>query len=297
MITTHTLRMVARRTALAGLLAAFALVSTAGGVRAATLVSPAAGHHYDWVMLRPTVAFDIAQGEQPKWVLVATDAQMTKTIRYCRQFTGVMVEQRQHWGCGAWAVGADAWGRDILRPLEWGKVYYWQLVLTDAAGKEAKSEVRSFAIDNEPKGEDLGELSDRIFDSAFGDGTELNLGAAAFANSAVRVRKAASERRSKNRFWINVAYEGGIDLRRSYVRIRSKAGTRYVPLTSVTTTSARANWVRSASERRLRPGRYEYQAFLRSAKNGAVVRSASRVIVVQTKSKAPARKVPAWTRL
>lgn len=270
-----------------------ALPSAASG---ATLVAPVSGHHYEWLMLRPTVAFDLAEKERPKWVLVATDAAMAQTIRYCRQFTAVMVEQAQHWGCNAWAVGASAWGQDILRPLEWGKVYHWQLVYTDAAGNEAKTEVRSFAIDNEPKREDLAQLSDRIVDSAFGDGTELNLGAAAFSNSGVRVRRASSARRSKNRFWIDVTYQGAIDLRRSYVRIRSRAGTRYVPIASVKTNVARANWVRSSSERRLRPGRYEYQAFLKSTKNDAVVRSAPRVIVVKTKSK-QRRPIPAWRRI
>ena len=291
-----------RRAGLGIATAALALVLAlvmAPGAMAMTSVAPAPAHQFDWLMLRPTVTFDPAEKEEPKWVLLASDAGMTKSVRYCRQFVGVTGEDGGfHWGCGSWAIGIDAYGQDVLRLLEWGKTYYWQVVYTDATGKEAKGEVRSFSIKPEPPAEDLSALSDRIFDSAFGDGTELNLGASAFSNSAVRISKAASQRRSKNRFWIHTTYEGGIDLKRSYVRIRSKVGTRYVPVTSVATNVVRANWVRSASERRLRPGRYEYQAFLKSAKNGAFVKSPARVIVVQTKKRkvtAASQNPPAWT--
>jgi len=282
--------------AIAVAIAAAFLMVWPQGARAATLVSPTAGQHLEWTMLRPTVAFDLAEKEQPKWVLLASDQGMTQTLRYCRQFTAVIFEDTQHLGCNVWATGVDAYGRDIVRNLEWGKTYYWQLVFTDVAGAEAKTEARAFAINNEPVTPGVGELSDKIFGQTFGDGTELNLGAAAFVNSALRVGKASSQRRSKNRFWINVKFEGGADLTTSYVRIKSKAGTRYVRLAATGTTSARATWVRSATERRLRPGRYEYQVFLKSAKNGSVVRSASRVIVVQTKGRRATRPVPSWTR-
>lgn len=251
--------------------------------QAATLASPAQGAHLDWVQIRPVVAFDPAQDEKPKWVLLASDDVMTQTVRYCRQFFAASVAGAYHWGCSAWAVGVDAYGFDIVRGLENGTTYYWQVVSTDANGAEVKSEVRGFAIDPMPTSQNPTAISDQVWGTVMGDGTNLNTGTAAFVNSGLKVTDIASVRVKRYRFRIVVKYEGGVDLSRSYVRIKSRAGTRYIPTTTYGTNRARAVWTLSTRERRLRSKRFTYQALMKSTKNGAMVRSPVTVLVIRSR--------------
>jgi hypothetical protein len=239
------------------------------------------------------VQFDPGTNEQPKWVLLATDAAMTQTVRYCRQFVWASSAGAYHWGCNRWAVGVDASGNDRLMPLESDKVYYWQVVSKiKGTDTETLSAVRSFAIDKKPDSPSISDISEQVHGSAISDGTQLNLGAAAFVNSGVRVKSIRSSRLGRTVFRVLVGHQGSIDVSRSYVRIRSTAGTRYLPLKAVTGTQARAIFRLTASERRLKSKRFTYQAFLKSEKNGSMVRSPYRVIVIRAKKASP----PAWRR-
>lgn len=261
---------------------------------AATLHKPDAGAHLPWNTTRPMAQFDPATGESPRWILLATDAEMQHTVRYCRMFVWALDNGTRHWGCNAWAIGTDIYGRDVVRNLEWGKIYYWQVVSsTTPAGSDGekvdvKSAVRAFAIDDMPKSQSVSDISNSIFDSVYGDGTNLNLGAAAFSNSGVRVKRAASMRRGTWTFRIGVEYSGKVDLRRSYIRVQSRAGTRYVKVVHQRNGLAVAMWTLNANERRLATKRFSYQAFIKSSKNGALVRSPAKVLVI--------RSVPRWKR-
>lgn len=257
---------------------------------AMTLVAPEQGVKLPWVQLRPPVSFDIAEKEKPKWALIATDAEMTKTVRYCRTFGSQWVNNGWHWACDAWAVGTDPYGMDIVRGLDNGKVYYWQVVYTDAAGVEQKSEVRAFSVEAMPT-IDIASLSDQIFGSAVGDGTNLNLGAAAFVNSGVKVNTVKSARIKAARFQIGTTYTGNVDLSRSFVRITSKAGTRILPLVARGNNAAIARWSLTRREWKLKNRVYRYQVYLRSAKNSSQVRSEVRVLVIKRK-----KSHPAWHR-
>lgn len=277
------------------LLAAPATSSAAG----ATLVVPAAGHHFDHLDLAPMVQFDPstdASGarETPRWVLLATDPEMKTTVRYCRQFVWASHEGAFHWGCNRWATGVDQLGNDQLLALESGKVYYWQVVSASNAqgAPDILSEVRSFAIDAEPKQSTIGDISDQVHGTAFDDGTQLNLGAAAFVNSKVRVQKIHSTRLKTFVLRIHLQHLGEIDATRSYVQVRSAAGTRYLKVRTGADGKAWTTWVLSPAERKLRVKRFTYQGFLKSTANGAMVRSAPRVVLIRaTRKPAP----PAWT--
>lgn len=289
--TTHVNSMRSLRVA-AALVAVIATMLVPSTASAVTQVAPEDGAHLDWVQLRPTVTFDVADGEKPKWVLLAIDSGMTQTVRYCRQFFATYTPTGWHWACNAWATGTDWMGNDVLRPLAWGKTYYWHVAYTDAADVEQKTAARAFVINNVPNMLDPGTISDQIWGSVVSDGTTLNTGAAAFVNSGLRATGLHSVRVTRNRFRIEVAYEGGVDLSRSYVRIRSRAGTRYVRLTAMATKRAQATWIRSTAEQRIRPQTYRYQAFLKSTKNGAMVKSELRLLVIRTRT---TTTVPTWT--
>lgn len=276
----------ALRVALIIAITAAALILAPQRAGAVTVLSPTEGAHLPWMQLRPVVAFDVADNEKPKWVLIATDAGMTRTVRYCRTFGSTWYLSAWHWGCDAWAIGADPYGNDILRPLEWNTTYYSQVVYTDADGHEKTSAVRSFAIDNTPTFDDPGDISDQVWGSVMGDGTNLNLGAAAFVNSGLKVTSIRSARRSTYNFSIGIAYSGGADLSRSYVRIISKAGVRYLPVKTTGEGSAAATWKLTRAERKLRTRRFRYQAFIKSTKNGALVKSEVRVVLI--------RRIPHW---
>jgi hypothetical protein len=278
------LRLVVMLGALAGSLLAPAQAA------AITQVYPEPGQHLEWLSVRPIVAFDVAQGEKPKWVLLSSDHEMKTTVRYCRQFVSVVWQQKYHWGCNAWAVGVDWLGQDVIRPLTWNRTYYWQVVYTDAAGHEQKGRVREFTIDNQPATQSPGAISQQIYDSVYGDGTNLNLGAAAFTNSGVRTPTMKARRHSKYRFMIDVSYTGEVDLLRSYIRIQSSAGTRYIPLRANGTGKALGSWLQAAAERRLKTKKFTYQVFLKAKKNGAMVRSAPRILLIK-----PRKAPPAWT--
>ena len=259
--------------------------------RAATLVEPADGTHYTHLELATMVQFDPGTDEHPKWVLLSTDAEMKNTVRYCRQFVWAATKDASfHWGCNRWATGVDQYtGADKLVALEADHVYYWQVVSADKEGKELKSAIRSFAIDKEVEQETVGEIGDKVMGTVFDDGTQLNLGAAAFVNSGVRVKTIASSRISTYAFRIKVTNLGTADLARSYIQVKSAAGTRYLKLNKIAGGS-QAVWILNANERRLKTKRFEYQANLKSTTNGALVKSQKRVVVVKS-----IKAVPKWT--
>ena len=264
---------------------------------AATLVTPADGHHFDHLEVAPMVQFDpgkdtAGKQETPKWVLLATDREMTKTVRYCRQFIWAMLDGAYHWGCNRWATGADQYGNDQLVPLESNTVYYWQVVSTGTDGKtEVKSAVRAFAVDGEGNAPTVADISAQVHGTAFDDGSYLNLGAAALVNSGVRVSSLQSKRLAAYAFRITGKHQGTVDTTRSYVKLTSAAGTRYLKVANVGEGgSVQAVWRLTAAERRLRTKRFSYQLFLKSTKNGAVVKSQQRVVLL----KAPAA-TPKWT--
>lgn len=279
------------RTLTVALVAAAAVLALPAQSLAATLVAPAAGAHLEWTQVRPNVAFDPAEGEQPKWVLLALDAEMKQTVRYCRQFSYVAVEGAYHYGCNVWAVGVDGYGQDVPRNVEWNKTYYAQVISTKDT-VEVKSEVRAFTIDNVPDAPNPGAVSDQAFGTAFGDGTELNLGAAAFINSGLKTNSIKSFRVKRARFRIEVRFSGPADISKSYIKVKSKAGTHNVQLTPYGPNRARGIWKMTSAEQHLRTRKYSYQAFIKSTKNGALVRTHQMVMLITT-SKQPAP--PAWT--
>lgn len=254
------------------------LVPTAG---AATLVAPSPGERHSWYETAPWVAFDPAEGERPRWVLLSTDAGMRSTVRYCRAFVWHAARGGWHWGCNRWATGVDAAGNDRLRPLESGRTYFWQVVSRDADGDAMHSAVRSFRLDRRDTDPSVPSISNQVIGSSVGDGTLLNRGAAAWVNSRVRVDRIASVRRSTWRFQVGTTFTGGIDARRSYVRVQSAAGTRYLAVRLLRPGVVAADWVPSLAERRLTTRRYVYQTFLRSSRNGAMVRSQARVMLIR----------------
>jgi hypothetical protein len=274
---------------LLGMLLALAPNAHAAG---ATLVEPADGAHLDHLELAPMLQVEPSKDaagktETPKWILLATDAAMTNTVRYCRQFVWASSANAFHWGCNKWATGVDAYGNDQLLALEAGKTYYWQAVSNTADGKgEIKSDVRSFAIDADPVGNDVADISKQISGTVFDDGSQLNLGAAALVNSGVRVKSIASSRLAPAAFRIRLSHVGTVDYSRSYVKVTSAAGTRFLKVAPVGTGGAGTVWKLTAAEQRLRTKRFTYQAFLKSTKNGAMVKSQARVVLIRT--------APAW---
>ena len=272
---------------------AAAATTTAG----AKLVVPVDGHHFDHLEVAPMVQFDpstdsAGKQETPKWVLLATDREMKSTVRYCRQFVWAMTDGAYHWGCNRWATGADQFGNDQLLPLESGTVYYWQVVSSSADGKtEIKSAVRAFAVDSETAKPTIADVSAQVHGTAFDDGSFLNLGAAALVNSGVRVKTIRSARLAAYAFRITGTHVGTVDATRSYVKITSAAGTRYLKVANVGEGgTVQAVWRLTTAERRLRTKRFSYQLFIKSTKNGAVVKSPQRVVLI----KSPAKR-PKWT--
>jgi hypothetical protein len=267
----------------------------------ATLVAPAEGEHFDHLELATMVQFDPSTDsagvrETPRWVLLATDAGMTKTVRYCRQFVWASTgagDTTLHWGCNRWATGADQAGNDQLQPLEEGTVYYWQVVSKSnvEGGADILSAVRAFAIDAKPTQGSIADVSNKVVGTAFDDGTQLNLGAAALVNSGVRVSKIYSTRLGIYAYRIHVRHQGTIDGSRSYIKVRSAAGTRYLKVRKADG-KVWALWRLTTKERRLKTKRFTYQSFLKSATNGAMVKSPPRVVLIKPKPKA---KAPAWT--
>ncbi len=291
---------VIRRTLLA--LVALLCIPATAGAAGATLVTPADGAHFDSLELAPMVQFDpstdsAGKRETPRWVLLATDPEMKNTVRYCRYFVWAQDSADTtgafHWGCNRWATGADQLGNDQLVALEAGTTYYWQVVsksnVADAA--DIVSSVRAFAVDAEEEQQSIADISNKIYGTAIDDGTYLNLGAAAYVNSGVRVKEIRSTRLKTFVFRIHVRHLGTIDRSRSYIKVSSAAGTRYLKITSGSTGRVWTSFVLSAKERKLKTKRFTYQAFLKSTVNGSLVRSAPRVILI----KSSAAKAPAWT--
>ncbi len=269
----------------------------AAATTGATLVAPVDGHHFDHLEVAPMVQFDPSKDaagkqETPKWVLLATDRGMKATVRYCRQFIWAMADGAYHWGCNRWATGADQMGNDRLLPLESGKVYYWQVVSSSADGKsEITSTVRAFSVDAEKAQPSIADVTGQVHGTAFDDGSFLNLGAAALVNSGVRVSSIRSNRLAAYAFRITGRHVGTVDATRSYVKISSAAGTRYLKVAKVGEGgTVQTVWRLTAAERRLRTKRFSYQLFIKSTKNGAVVKSPVRVVLL----KSPAAR-PKWT--
>jgi len=261
----------------------------------ATLVEPVDGKHFDHLELAPMVQFDPGKdvngkAEQPKWVLLASDPGMTKTVRFCRQFVWASSGGGFHWGCNKWATGADQVGNDQLLALEADKVYYWQVVSKAATGDtELVSAVRSFAIDKKGDETTVGDIGDQVNGTVFGDGSNLNLGTAAYVNSGVKVQTIASSKLTVCAYRIKLSHVGDVNLTRSYIKVTSRAGTRYLKLVKSGEQGAGTVWKLNAAERRLKTKRYTYQAYIKSAKNGSMVRSQLRVVLIKA-PKAP----PKW---
>jgi hypothetical protein len=215
---------------------------------------------------------------------------MKTTVRYCRQFIWAATKDGSfHWGCNRWATGEDQYTQaDKLLALEPGHTYYWQVVSTDKAGADMKSAIQSFTIDAEVAEPTVGDIGDKVMGTVYDDGTQLNLGAAAFVNSGVRVKTIASSRISNYAFRIKVTNLGGADLSRSYIQVKSAAGTRYLHLKKIVGGS-QAVWILNPAERRLKSKRFEYQAYLKSTTNAALVKSQKRVVLVKNVV------IPKWT--
>jgi hypothetical protein len=257
------------------------LLLTPRVANAFTLVAPTEGQQVPWMQVRPVVAYDLATGEVPKYALLAQDKAMTKTERYCRQWGSAWIGSSWHWGCDAWAVGTDSTGQDIIRPLEDGNKYWLTFTYTDANGKDQTTKPIWFFVQAAPTFEDPSSISDQVMGSVVGDGTNLNLGAAAYVNSKLKVTNIRADRLSTYSLQVSIGYNGGVDLSRSYVKVTSKAGHHYIPLRQVGSGAARAMWTLTGPERKLKRRIFSYQAFLKSTKNGAFVKSVVRVIIVK----------------
>jgi hypothetical protein len=220
---------------------------------------------------------------------------MHHTVRFCRQFFWAATAAPGLYGCNKWATGVDGYGNDVLKELDAGQIYYWQVVSGIAKEGDAgtKSDVRSFTVDAKANDSSIEDISNKIIGTVFDDGTNLNLGAAAYVNSGVRVKSLASTRLAPYAFRIRGAHIGtDVDYRRSYIMIKSAAGTRYIHVAKAAANSVGAVWTLSANERRLKTKRYTYQLFLKSTKNGSLVRSAPKVLLIKTVVK---KTPPKWT--
>jgi hypothetical protein len=91
-------------------------------------------------------------------------------------------------------------------------------------------------------------------------------------------------------FRIRLRHLGTADYSRSYIKVHSAAGTRYLHVTRAKDGSVTALWRLSRAERRLKTKRFTYQAFLKSRKNGSMVRSQARVVLIRA-----VKKPPKWT--
>ncbi|MCW2960388.1 MAG: hypothetical protein JWM90_775 [Thermoleophilia bacterium] len=277
--------------------AAAALLALPGSALAAgaTLFGPADGHHFDHLDVAPTVRFDPVKDVVTNWVLLASDREMTKTVRYCRQFFWAAAVAPGTYGCNKWATGADQYGNDTLLALEPGQVYYWQVIsgITKNGETGTASDVRAFYVDAKPAEKSIEEISNGINGTVFDDGTYLNLGVAAYVNSGVRVQSLASSRLAPYAFRIRGAHLGtGVDYSRSYVMVKSAAGTRYLKVVKTGTAGVGTVWRLTANERRLKSKRFTYQLFLKSTRNGALVKSAPKVVIIKAAVK---KKAPSWT--
>lgn len=277
-----------------------ALPAAAGA--APTLVEPADGHHWDHLERAPMVTFDPGVDAQPKWVLLAADREMKTTVRYCRQFVWAATQSAGlKWGCNRWATGVDQAGNDQLLALEPGKAYYWQVVAKKSPTDETevKSEVRAFYLDAEAEEQSIAEISNTVHGTAFDDGTQLNLGAAAYVNSKVKVGMPKATRLAAYGFRLRVPTSGSIDATRSYVMVKSAAGTRYVKVKKVAG-GLQGVWTLNAAERRLKTKRFTYQVFAKSTANAALVRSRFAVLVIKSNKGTTATSggtvgtVPVW---
>ena len=78
---TESIAAIVARLAMVIAVAIAVLVIAPARSHALALVAPADGAQLEWMQTRPVVAFDVTQGEKPKWALLATDAAMTKTLQ------------------------------------------------------------------------------------------------------------------------------------------------------------------------------------------------------------------------
>jgi hypothetical protein len=273
----------------------------ASAAAAITLVEPISGTHFDDLERAPMVAFDPGVDAQPKWVLLATDPEMKSTVRYCRQFVWAATQNAGlKWGCNRWATGADGQGNDILEPVKPGTTYYWQVVAktspTDAT--EVRSEIRTFTLDPEQQEASIASVSDKIMGTVFDDGTQLNLGAAAYVNSKVKVAMPVAKRLSTYGFRLRVKTSGAINVSKSYIQIKSAAGTRYIKVKKIVG-GVQGVYTLNAAERKLKSKRFTYGVMVKSAANGSMVRSRYAVLVIKSvkKKTSPANSgthIPVW---
>lgn len=266
------------------MVAIMGLLLPSTGMAAPSLLEPADGTHFDYLELAPMLIFDPGVDVQPKWILLATDPEMKSTVRFCRQFVWAATQGGQlKWGCNRWATGADQYGNDVLKALEPGHVYYWQVIGASSPTDktEVKSDIRSFYIDSEVKQDSISEISDKIMGSVFDDGTQLNLGASAYVNSKVKVGSPSAKRISVSAFALKVKTVGGIDPSSSYIKVQSAAGVRTLKVAKISG-GVQAVWKLSAAEKKLKSKRFTYQVFTKSKTNGAIVRSRVGVVVIKS---------------
>lgn len=257
---------------------------------ALTVVSPAAGEVIAWPQFNPAVAVSLAEGESVKWVVLYADEALTQPTRFCSEIVDVPIRQGDEWyvhrGCDGWAIGRNTLGLLEYRSLKPGTTYYMQVTYTDKDGAEHVTDMRSFSLAATPDWMDPASVSELACQVAGCDG-DPNVGPAAFALSGVKTPSVKIGRMASNRFRFAVAFNGGVDLEQSYVLVRSRAGTRKLPLVTTGVGTAHANWTRSKREQKLRASQqvYRYQLMLKSTKNGAMVRSKLHIAVIKPRPK------------
>lgn len=275
----------------ATIIVTLALPSTASAI---AIIAPVDTQQLKYLDVRPVFEVRPATGEKPKWILIGTAPEMKQeqTIRYCRQwFAKTHAGQTGYnWACNAHSIGTDRWGNDITKNLEWGKKYYWKVIFTGADGKDRSSNTRWFRISDKPVLESPGSITNKI--EGVANGTIVNVGAAEFKNSGLKVTSIRSVRVSGSRFRIEVRYQGNLRIRQSVISVKGPRGTKNVKLRGFGRNRLKGTIYSPVSERRTTNATYRYQAWLKSSKNGSWVRSVPKVMIVRTKR----RSTPTWQR-
>ncbi len=253
------------------LLAVVLVVTAPSGAGAMTLEAPRANERLDHLNVWPTFVVQPGPGERPRWILVGERRDMASPIRYCRAFHGQQSSQGWAWACRSLAIGVDQFGRDVTRPLEAGKTYFWRVDYVDADGAERSSAVRPVVINSRPQQQSIAQISNDIMASVHG--SETNQGAALFRNSGVRVNSIRSRHMGGNRFRIEIRSQGPVRVAQSFVVVRGPGGTQRLPLRSHGGNRLSATWTRPAASVQRNGATHRYQATLVSNRNGARVRS------------------------
>lgn len=259
-------------------------ITMPAGAQAMTIAAPTQGQHFTHLELHPTIVVRPDAGETPKWAIVATDAGFASgtQVRYCRNWAMQLRADYSglDWTCVGLAKGTDIFGGDVIEGLDPGTVYYLKIVFTDSTGSEKSTDPLGFVIDKAPKETDPAATLLKI-STALENGGQLNAGAAAYAQSGLRVTHLRSIRVRGNVHRISVAYFGKIDVAGSYVLIRGPRGTTRHKLYRSGAWGLVAYWKRPGNRDAMNPNgaRYTYQAVLTSARNGAHVRSEASVML------------------